>query len=78
MSGAVALLLAVLGVVVGSKPAMSSEKLSPFECGFNPKVNHRSVFSVQFFLVALIFIVFDVELVLLYPVILRCFNAASE
>lgn len=44
-----------------------AEKLSPFECGFSPKLNSRINFSLQFFLITLIFLVFDVELILMFP-----------
>lgn len=49
---------------------LGKEKLRPFECGFNPREGGRVSFSFHFFLVALIFIVFDVELLLLYPYVL--------
>jgi len=51
-----------------------SEKISPFECGFTPKYNSRLPFSIRFFLVSIIFLVFDVELVLIFPYILRLSN----
>ena len=48
-------------------------KLSPYECGMVPMGDARQRFSVKFYLVAMLFILFDVEAVFLYPwaVILR-------
>ena len=43
---------------------------SPFECGFKKKKIFRINFSVQFFLVAILFLIFDVELILILPYIL--------
>nr|YP_010282123.1 NADH dehydrogenase subunit 3 [Psammophis lineolatus]UHM24687.1 NADH dehydrogenase subunit 3 [Psammophis lineolatus] len=43
-------------------------KLSPYECGFDPLGNARTPISIQFFLVAILFILFDLEIVLLLPI----------
>lgn len=45
----------------------SREKLSPYECGITPVGNARERFSVSFYLVGMLFILFDVEAVFLYP-----------
>ena len=45
----------------------SREKLSPYECGIPPVGNARERFSISFYLVGMLFILFDVEAVFLYP-----------
>lgn len=44
-----------------------SEKLSAYECGFDPYEDARNAFDVRFYLIAIIFIVFDLETVFFYP-----------
>lgn len=45
----------------------TAAKLAPYECGIVPEINPAERFPVKFYLVAMIFIVFDIEIVFLYP-----------
>ena len=59
---------AILGVstLVGVRRP-TREKLSPYECGITPVGDARERFSVSFYLIGMLFILFDVEAVFLYP-----------
>ena len=59
------LLLIVNQLLAVNKP--DSEKVSPYECGFSPLGNSREKFSIQFYLVAILFLIFDLEILLLFP-----------
>lgn len=43
------------------------EKLSPYECGFQPFGDAREVFDIRFYLVAILFIIFDLEIAFMMP-----------
>ena len=43
------------------------EKVSPYECGFQPFEDTRNRFEVKFYLVAILFIIFDIEIIFLFP-----------
>ena len=71
------LVFVVVGLVFGCVPILlgwligpnrpDSEKLSPFECGFEAFEDARMKFDVRYYLIAIIFIIFDLEVAFLLP-----------
>ena len=65
---ALALSLAmVVGSYIVARQKPDSEKLSAYECGFEAFDDARSRFDVRFYLVAILFIIFDLEVAFLFP-----------
>ncbi|NJN45823.1 MAG: NADH-quinone oxidoreductase subunit A [Candidatus Competibacteraceae bacterium] len=71
------LIFIVVGVLVGVVPILlgfalgphkpDDEKLSPYECGFEAFEDSRMKFDVRYYLVAILFIIFDLEIAFLFP-----------
>lgn len=64
-----ALVSLILAFIAFWLPSLNpdNEKLSPYECGFDPLGSARLPFSLRFFLVAILFLLFDLEIALLLP-----------
>ncbi len=71
---ATAVVLIMLGLPeLVARKSKNRRKLTPYECGIIPETDARQKFPVKFYMIALLFIIFDLEMVFLYPwaIILR-------
>jgi NADH-quinone oxidoreductase subunit A len=67
LGGAVGGAFAVLNSVAGPRRAIS-QKQDPYECGLPSEVRRGLRFGISFYLIAMLFILFDIEVVFLYPI----------
>lgn len=56
-------------ILLSYKKIVDKEKASPFECGFDPNNISRLPFCIKFFIVVVIFLVFDIEVALILPIL---------
>lgn len=64
------LLISILLIIISYSAAIhapDAEKTSPYECGFEPFEDARSRFDVRFYIVAILFLIFDMEVAYLFP-----------
>ena len=66
LSFLISLIVFLLSYVLAKKSS-DAEKLSAYECGFQPFEDSRSKFDIKFYLVAILFIIFDLEVSYLFP-----------
>nr|QSZ78295.1 NADH dehydrogenase subunit 3 [Leptocimbex yanniae] len=64
------LIIMMIASILSKKMFYDREKNSPFECGFDPSSTTRMSFSIRFFLIAIIFLIFDVEIALMLPMVI--------
>jgi NADH:ubiquinone oxidoreductase subunit 3 (subunit A) len=66
LAALVSLLLFFVSVVLNLRE-VEIEKISAYECGFDPFEDTRSVFDVRFYLIGILFMIFDLEIMYLFP-----------
>ncbi len=66
VAAGIGVVLLSLGFLIG-RGGKDAEKLSPYECGFEPFDDTRAKFDVRYYLVAILFIIFDLEIAFLFP-----------
>ena len=66
IAGGLGVMLLLLGFLLGPHRP-DSEKLSPYECGFEAFEDSRMKFDVRYYLVAILFIIFDLEIAFFFP-----------
>jgi NADH-quinone oxidoreductase subunit A len=78
LGGGVGLLFGVLNLVTGQRNSRRIQsKTSPYECGLPSEIQRGFRFGISFYLIAMLFILFDIEVIFLYPIAidLRAFGA---
>ena len=71
----VLILLGVNMLVATNNP--DNAKMAPYECGMPPASDARHKFQISFFLVAILFLVFDCEILFLYPLVISLYHISS-
>lgn len=65
----ISIILIILNYLISKKKINNREKNSSFECGFDPISSPRLPFSIQFYIIRIIFLIFDIEIIIFFPII---------
>ena len=77
LGGVVGTLFAVLNLFVGVRGRAIKSKTDPYECGLPSEIQRGFRFGISFYLIAMLFILFDIEVIFIYPIAvqLRAFGS---
>nr|YP_010586361.1 NADH dehydrogenase subunit 3 [Melanotrichia acclivopennis]UZZ44149.1 NADH dehydrogenase subunit 3 [Melanotrichia acclivopennis] len=64
------IIMITISFIISKKKFLMTEKNSSFECGFNPLSSPRTPFSMHFFLITVLFLIFDIEISIIIPFII--------
>nr|YP_009526496.1 NADH dehydrogenase subunit 3 [Tachaea chinensis]ATO58512.1 NADH dehydrogenase subunit 3 [Tachaea chinensis]QGT15731.1 NADH dehydrogenase subunit 3 [Tachaea chinensis] len=73
----ISVFLFLLAMILSKKNLQETEKNSVFECGFEPEKFKYPLFSLKFYIITIIFLIFDVEIALLLPLIKSINNIST-
>jgi NADH-quinone oxidoreductase subunit A len=68
LGGAVGSLFAVLNLITGVRGRAIKSKTDPYECGLPSEIQRGFRFGISFYLIAMLFILFDIEVIFIYPI----------
>jgi NADH-quinone oxidoreductase subunit A len=77
LGGVIGALFSVLNLLVGERRPNRVKRASPYECGLPSEIQRGFRFGISFYLMAMLFILFDIEVIFLYPIAvqLRAFGS---
>ncbi len=68
LGGLVGVLFSTLNVLVGRRTRPNLNRTTPYECGLPSEIQRGFRFGISFYLIAMLFILFDIEVIFLYPI----------
>lgn len=71
LGGFVGILFATLNSLTGIRTRKTLNKITPYECGLPSEVQRGFKFGISFYLVAMLFILFDIEVIFVYPIVIE-------
>nr|WRK21381.1 NADH dehydrogenase subunit 3 [Xestocephalus sp. n. C ZLL-2024a] len=63
-------MVSMMIIMLKKKSTINKQKMSPFECGFNPMSFPRVPFSIHFFIISVLFLIFDIEIIIIMPMVI--------